>query len=115
MAGNVAGGRETFTGIVLRDALAWHEEREIVGVAEDARYGGVFVPEIDGREAFATLTGFANATERLRVGTGVVTVWSRSPVVTAMAAGTVNDVSRGRMILGVGAGSPSGLGASAAG
>jgi alkanesulfonate monooxygenase SsuD/methylene tetrahydromethanopterin reductase-like flavin-dependent oxidoreductase (luciferase family) len=115
MAGDVASLPEAFTGIVLRDALAWHEEREIVDAAEDARYGAVFVPEIDGREAFATLTGFANATERLRVGTGVVTVWSRSPVITAMAAGTVQDLSGGRMILGIGAGSPSGLGASAAG
>jgi alkanesulfonate monooxygenase SsuD/methylene tetrahydromethanopterin reductase-like flavin-dependent oxidoreductase (luciferase family) len=103
------------TGIVVRDALPWHEEREIVETAEDAGYEAVFVPEIDGREAFSTLTGFAGATSGLGLGTGVVTVWARSPVTTAMAASTVQDLSGGRMILGVGAGSPAGIRASAAG
>lgn len=103
------------TGIVLRDALPWNEEREIVETTEDAGYEAVFVPEIDGREAFATLTGFAAASTRLRLGTGVVTVWARSPLTTAMAASTVQDLSGGRMILGLGAGSPSGIGASVAG
>ncbi len=103
------------TGIVLRDALPWHEEREIVETAEDAGYQAVFVPEIDGREAFSTLTGFANASTGLWLGTGVVTIWSRSPVTTAMAASTVQDQSDGRMILGVGAGSPAGIGSAAAG
>ncbi len=103
------------TGIVLRDALPWHDEREIVETAEDAGYDAVFVPEIDGREAFSSLTGFAHASSRLSLGTGVVTVWSRTPVTTAMAAKTVNDISGGRMILGIGAGSPTGIGAPAAG
>ena len=102
-------------GIVLRDALPWHEVREVVETAEDTGYGAVFVPEIDGREAFSTLTGFAHASERLRLGTGVVTIWARSPVTTAMAAKTMHEVSGGRMILGIGAGSPAGIGAAAAG
>jgi alkanesulfonate monooxygenase SsuD/methylene tetrahydromethanopterin reductase-like flavin-dependent oxidoreductase (luciferase family) len=103
------------TGIVLRDALAWRDEREIVETAEEAGYEAVFVPEIDGREAFCTLTGFAAATQRVRLGTGVVTVWARSPVTTAMAAKTVHDLSGGRMVLGIGAGSPSGGAADGAG
>ena len=101
-------------GVVLRDPLPWPDEREIVATAEDAGYEAVFVPEIDGREAFGTLTGFAHASEQLLLGTGVVTVWSRTPVLAAMAAKTVNDMSGGRMILGVGAGSPTGLGAGSA-
>jgi 5,10-methylenetetrahydromethanopterin reductase len=86
-----------------------------VETAEEAGYEAVFVPEIDGREAFSALTGFAGVTSRIQVGTGVVTVWARTPVVTAMAAGTVNELSGGRMILGIGAGSPAGMGAAAAG
>ncbi len=62
-------------GIVLRDALPWRDVREIVETAEEAGYEAVFVPEIDGREAFSTLTGFAGVTGRMRLGTGVVTVW----------------------------------------
>jgi 5,10-methylenetetrahydromethanopterin reductase len=103
------------TGIVLRDALPWRDMTEIVATAEDAGYDAVFVPEIDGREALSTLTGFATATDRLLLGTGVVTIWSRSPVTMAMAAKTANEISGGRMVLGIGAGSPAGMGASAAG
>jgi len=65
----------------------------------------VFVPEISAREAFSTLTVFAGATSTIRLGTGVVTVESRTPVLTAMAAATVHDVSGGRCVVGIGAGS----------
>jgi alkanesulfonate monooxygenase SsuD/methylene tetrahydromethanopterin reductase-like flavin-dependent oxidoreductase (luciferase family) len=103
------------TGIVLRDALRWDEERQIVETAEETGYRAVFVPEIDGREAFATLTGFAGATSRILLGTGVVTVWTRNPTTAAMAAATVQDLSGGRAILGIGAGSPTGPGAGTVG
>jgi 5,10-methylenetetrahydromethanopterin reductase len=102
------------TGIVVRDPLPWREVREVVETAQDTGFDAVFVPEIDGREAFSTLTGFARATARLRLGTGVVTIWARSPVATAMAAKTVHELSGGRMVLGIGAGMPTGLGAAAA-
>jgi alkanesulfonate monooxygenase SsuD/methylene tetrahydromethanopterin reductase-like flavin-dependent oxidoreductase (luciferase family) len=104
---DVGGGgkRPTGTGLVLRDPLPWSEQREIVATAERAGYAALFVPEIAAREAFSTLTGFACATTRAALGTGVVTMWSRSPVATAMAAATVQDFSHGRLTLGVGAGS----------
>jgi 5,10-methylenetetrahydromethanopterin reductase len=105
----------TRTGIVLRDTLPWDELRQIVEVAEETGYEAVFVPEIDGREAFATLTGFAGATSRILLGTGVVTVWTRHPATAAMAAATVHDVSGGRGIVGIGAGSPTGSGAGTVG
>ncbi|MGH2556107.1 MAG: LLM class flavin-dependent oxidoreductase, partial [Actinomycetota bacterium] len=73
-------------------------------MAEDTGYEAVFVPEISGREAFSTLAGFATATTRIGLGTGVVTIPSRSPVTSAMAAATVHDLSGGRAVLGVGAG-----------
>ena len=61
------------------------------------------------------LTGFAGATSRVSLGTGVVTVWTRHPATAAMAAGTVHDLSGGRMILGIGAGTPTGPGAASVG
>jgi alkanesulfonate monooxygenase SsuD/methylene tetrahydromethanopterin reductase-like flavin-dependent oxidoreductase (luciferase family) len=96
------------TGLVLRDPLPWHQLEQVVRTAEDTGYQAVFVPEIAGREAFVTLAGLAGATSRLGLGTGVVTIWSRSPVTTAMAAASLQDLSGGRAILGVGAGSPQG-------
>jgi alkanesulfonate monooxygenase SsuD/methylene tetrahydromethanopterin reductase-like flavin-dependent oxidoreductase (luciferase family) len=100
--------RVSGTGLVLRDPLPWHQLVQVVQTAEDTGYQAVFVPEIAGREAFVTLAGFAGATSRLRLGTGVTTIWSRSPVTTAMAAASLQDLSRGRAILGIGAGSPQG-------
>jgi alkanesulfonate monooxygenase SsuD/methylene tetrahydromethanopterin reductase-like flavin-dependent oxidoreductase (luciferase family) len=95
-------------GLVLRDPLPWNDAVRVVRTAEASGYEAVFVPEITAREAFSTLTGFGAATERLRLGTGVVTLQSRTPVMTAMAAATVHDVSGGRFILGIGAGSGKG-------
>src|SRR5580765_6643531 len=92
-------------GLVLRDPLPWNDALRVVRTAEASGYEAVFVPEITAREAFSTLTGFGAATDRLRLGTGVVTLQSRTPVLTAMAAATVHDVSGGRCILGIGAGS----------
>jgi len=95
-------------GVVLRDPFPWLDAVGIVSAAEASGYEAVFVPEIDAREAFATLTGFAAATSRVRLGTGVVTVQSRTPTVTAMAAATVHDVSGGRCVVGIGSGTGKG-------
>ncbi len=96
--------RTARAGVVLRDPIPWPEAVQIVQAAEEMDYRALFVPEITGREAFATLTGFAGATSTLALGTGVVTMWARSPVTTAMAAATVQDVSGGRFVLGLGSG-----------
>jgi len=109
LPGGVRGGEPVGrTGVVLRDPIAWHQLVQIVSTAEETGYESVFVPEIAAREAFSTLTGLALSTSNLRVGTGVVAVRSRNPIATAMAAATVQDVSGGRLVLGIGAGSPEG-------
>lgn len=91
-------------GLVLRDPLPWYDALRVVRTAEASGYEALFVPEIQAREAFTTLAGFGAVTDRLRLGTGVVTLQSRTPTVTAMAAATVHDETGGRFILGIGAG-----------
>jgi alkanesulfonate monooxygenase SsuD/methylene tetrahydromethanopterin reductase-like flavin-dependent oxidoreductase (luciferase family) len=76
--------------------------------AEETGYEALFVPEIAGREAFSTLTAVAARTSSLLLGSGVVPLTSRTPFVTAMAATTVQEVSDGRLILGIGSGMPPG-------
>jgi 5,10-methylenetetrahydromethanopterin reductase len=104
----IANGLRGGTGIALRDPLPWSDLRQIARTAEDTGYAALFVPEIAAREAFSTLAGLAGGTSRIVLGTGVVTIWSRNPVTCAMAAATVQDVSEGRMVLGIGAGMPPG-------
>ncbi|MCA1726630.1 MAG: LLM class flavin-dependent oxidoreductase [Actinobacteria bacterium] len=90
--------------VALREPLPWADLLELVRTAEDTGYEAVFVPETGNREAFGQLAGFAAATSRVRVGTGVVSVESRSPVIVAAGAVTLHEASGGRFVLGLGAG-----------
>jgi len=93
-------------GLALREPFPWHDFVQVAQTAEEAGYRALFVPEIAGREAFSTLAGLAAHTERLLLGTGVVPVHARRLETTAMAATTVQELSKGRFVLGVGAGPP---------
>ena len=55
-------------------------------------------------DPFVALTAAADATERLRVGTGICLVPQRDPIATAKSVASVDRLSGGRMIFGVGAG-----------
>jgi len=92
------------TGFAIRDPLPWRDLLEVVGTGEQIGYGFLFLPETSGRDAFATLAGLAGHTSRLRLGTGVVTTVSRRAATTGMAAATVQELSGGRLILGLGTG-----------
>ena len=106
MAGERLGQPATErTGVALREPLPWHDLVQVVETAEDTGYEIVLVPEIHGgREAFATLAGFAGATSRIRLGPGVLPMSTRAPTLAAMGAATVNEASGGRFVLGLGAG-----------
>jgi alkanesulfonate monooxygenase SsuD/methylene tetrahydromethanopterin reductase-like flavin-dependent oxidoreductase (luciferase family) len=92
------------TGFALRDAVPWKELAPIVRAAEPAGYTAVFLPEITGRDPLVTLGMFAGETRGLLLGTGVLPMRSRTPLLTAMGAATVQERSGGRMILGLGTG-----------
>jgi F420-dependent oxidoreductase-like protein len=70
--------------------------------AEECGYEAIFVPEAWGRDAFVTLGALARVTERIALGTGIVNVYSRTPALLAMAAVTLDEISGGRAILGLG-------------
>ena len=106
MADVTAEAQRTRTGVALRDPLAWHDLVQVVETAEQAGFEAAFVPEIAGREAFATLAGLAGVTERLRLGTGVVPLPARRLSTLAMAAATAQELSGGRLVLGLGSGPP---------
>jgi 5,10-methylenetetrahydromethanopterin reductase len=99
--GDTESGR---TGVALREPLLWHDLLQVVETAEETGYEIVLVPEIRGREAFATLAGFAAATARIRLGPGVLPITSRPPTLSAMGAATVHEASGGRFVLGLGSG-----------
>ena len=90
--------------VALREPLPWTGLLELVQTAEETGYETVFVPEVGNREAFSQLAGFAAATSRIGLATGVVSVESRTPATIAAGAVTVHEASGGRLVLGLGAG-----------
>jgi len=70
--------------------------------AEEAGLESVWISEAWGRDAFLTLAAIASATQRVKLGTGIVNVYSRSPATLAMAITTLDELSMGRAILGLG-------------
>ena len=92
------------TAFTIRDPLPWPDVAEIAHEGEELGYGVVFLPETGARDTLATLSGLAGETERLLLGTGVVPMGARTSRLAAMAAGTVQERSGGRHILGVGTG-----------
>ena len=89
----------------LRDPLPWEAFAGLVRGGEELGYAGVLLPEIAGRDALAALAGLAGETRELLLGTGVLPMRSRTPLLTAMSAATVHERSGGRLVLGLGTGS----------
>ena len=71
-------------------------------LADELGYDSFWIPEAWGYEIFSLLTEIALKTKRIKVGTGIVNVFSRSPGLIAMNAATVDEISEGRLILGIG-------------
>ena len=67
-------------------------------------YGWLFDSHVLWREPYVLLTLMAQASERLRLGTCVTNPATREPSVTASALAVLNEVSGGRMDLGIGRG-----------
>ncbi|MEV6274243.1 LLM class F420-dependent oxidoreductase [Nocardia sp. NPDC051832] len=79
---------------------------ELVQAAEAAGFDAVFAAESWGSDAFGPLTWWGSQTERVRLGTSVVQVSARTPAATAMHALTLDHLSGGRAVLGLGVSGP---------
>ena len=73
-----------------------------VQLAEELGYESCYVTHIAGREALTVLTHYADHTERIRLGTGVTPIYTRVPANMAQTAATVDEISAGRLNLGLG-------------
>jgi alkanesulfonate monooxygenase SsuD/methylene tetrahydromethanopterin reductase-like flavin-dependent oxidoreductase (luciferase family) len=69
---------------------------------EAAGFDSAWFPEITFADSFGSATAAALRTQRVGIGTGVVGVWSRSPVTMALQAATLHQLSGGRLLLGLG-------------
>lgn len=74
--------------------------------AERLGFDSVWCSEAYGSDALTPLAWWGSRTERLRLGTAIVQMSARQPAATAMAAMTLDHLSGGRFILGLGASGP---------
>jgi F420-dependent oxidoreductase-like protein len=84
----------------------WEEVVEYVQVAEKLGYEAVFVAEAYSYDAVSIMAALAIKTERIKIGAGILNVYSRSPALIAQSAGALDMLSNGRFILGLGSSGP---------
>jgi len=84
------------TGRSLEQAI------ERVKLADSLGYEAVYMTHVAGRESLTVLTAYALASERIRIGTGVVPIYTRTPATMAQTAATIDELSGGRFTLGLG-------------
>ena len=84
------------TGRSLEQAI------ERVKLAESLGYETVYVTHIAGRESLTVISAYALSTSSIRVGTGVVPIYTRTPATMAQTAATIDEFSGGRLTLGLG-------------
>jgi alkanesulfonate monooxygenase SsuD/methylene tetrahydromethanopterin reductase-like flavin-dependent oxidoreductase (luciferase family) len=72
-------------------------------LADELGYEIFAVPEGWGLDSTPVLTEIALRTTRIRIASGIMSVWGRTPATLAMTAATLHQVSEGRCVLGLGA------------
>jgi F420-dependent oxidoreductase-like protein len=86
--------------------LSANEQLALVREAEALGYDSVWAAEAYGSDAATILGWLAHATERIRLGSAIFQMPARTPAMTAMTAATLDNLSGGRMILGLGSSGP---------
>ncbi|MFF5210642.1 LLM class F420-dependent oxidoreductase [Streptosporangium sp. NPDC000396] len=79
---------------------------ELVQIAEHLGYESVWTAEAYGSDAFTPLAWYGAQTSRIKLGTSVVQISARTPAATAMTAMTLDHLTGGRLLLGIGASGP---------
>jgi F420-dependent oxidoreductase-like protein len=86
--------------------LTSDQQLEIVKEAEVAGFDSVWAAEAYGSDTATVLAWLASQTERIKLGSAIFQMPGRTPAMTAMTAATLDQLSNGRMILGIGSSGP---------
>src|SRR5687767_11665360 len=86
--------------------LSSEQQLDLVLEAERLGYDSVWAAEAYGSDAATVLGWLAQATSRIRLGSAIFQMPGRSAAMTAMTAATLDQLSGGRMILGIGSSGP---------
>ncbi len=93
-------------GIGVGEDLPIAEQQALARLVEEGGFASLWTNEARGRDAMLVCQAWAQATDTLQVGIGVAPLWTRTPVQLAMAAATLQEASRDRLLLGLGVSHP---------
>ncbi len=93
------------TALTLPDPRGVEETIELAKWAEAEGYDDLWFADSSGLDALTTAAAVALNTERCRIGTAIIPVFSRTPAVLASTTHVLNKLSKGRFILGLGSSS----------
>jgi F420-dependent oxidoreductase-like protein len=82
------------------------DQLEVVQEAERLGYDSVWAAEAYGSDAATVLAWLAAGTSKIKLGSAIFQMPGRSPAMTAMTAATIDELSDGRMVLGIGSSGP---------
>lgn len=94
-------------GLMIPSYLDREDRLSIAEFADDHGVDAVFTGESASSNIFIDLALIADRTAEVRIGAGIVNVFSRSPSLVALGAAELDAISNGRVILGLGASTPS--------
>ncbi len=86
--------------------LSQDEQLALVKEAESLGFDSVWAAEAYGSDAATVLAWLASQTETIKVGSAIFQMPGRSPAMTAMTAATLDSISNGRLLLGIGSSGP---------
>ena len=86
--------------------LTAQQQLELVLEAERLGYDSVWTAEAYGSDAATILAWLAQATSKIKLGSAIFQMPGRSAAMTAMTAATIDQLSDGRMLLGIGSSGP---------
>jgi F420-dependent oxidoreductase-like protein len=86
--------------------LTSEQQLELVREAESAGFHSVWAAEAYGSDAATVLGWLAAQTNRIKLGSAIFQMPARSPAMTAMTAATLDQLSNGRMLIGIGSSGP---------
>lgn len=98
--------RQVRSGVVLQGAYVPSVFGDMVAEIDALGFDHLWLTDssLHARNAYAYLTLAATRSDRLKLGTAVTNPLTRHPAITAASAATIDEISDGRMILGIGAG-----------
>jgi F420-dependent oxidoreductase-like protein len=86
--------------------LTADEQLKLVREAESVGFDSVWAAEAYGSDTATVLAWLAANTEKIKIGSAIFQIPGRSPAMTAMTAATLDNLSNGRVILGIGSSGP---------